>query len=549
MAVPADPPEPRLPDPDSALAFLARASAVLAASLDLETTLGNVLTITVPRLADSAALELVQSDGSLRPVSRGTQDDLTNEIRRRFRAAEGKRGGVSEVLRTGRPEVVADATVSSTGTWPDMTAEERALVERLAPVSYMLIPLVRGDRVLGVLTLISMTPGRRYGPADLALAEDLAQRCAVAVENARLHGEAAGSLALLDTLFGQAPIGLGFLDPDLRYVRVNERLAAINGLSAAAHVGRTVPEILPDMDPAVVAAFRRVLDTGEPVVDAELAGETPAAPGVVRRWVASYYPVRLESGRVLGLGLVVNEVTEARRAEAEREAATRRSAFLAEASAILDSSLELETTLANIAGVAVPTVADWCVVLVAEADGSLRQLAVAHTDPERERFAWELAEKYPADPDAPVGPAAVIRSGRTEVVHEVTDDLLVQAAQDPEHLRILRELGLTGSNHRAALGARAHLRRPRPRPRRGVRTAVRARGRGARGGPRAAGRPRGGQRPPLHGAHAHRPDAAGRAPSALAADDPGARDRHPLPGRGRAQRGGRGLLRPLPARR
>lgn len=445
MAVPAEPLEPRLADPDSALAFLAEASAVLAASLDLETTLGNVLTIAVPRLADWCALELVQPDGSLRPVSRGAQDDLFNEVRRRFRAAEGKQGGVDQVLRTGRPEVMADTASATPRTWPDITPEEQRLVERLATVSYMLVPLLRGTRVVGVLTLISTTLGRHYGPGDLAVAEDLAQRCAVAVENARLHGEAERSLALLDTLFGQAPIGLAFFDKALRFVRLNERLAEIDGLPVEAHVGRTVPEVLPNMDPDMVAALRRVLATGEPLVDAEFAGETPAAPGELRRWLASYYPVRLESGRVLGLGAVINEVTEARRAEAEREAATRRSHFLAEASAILDSSLDYETTLANIAGVAVPTVADWCAILVAEADGSVRQLAVAHADRARERLAWELAEKYPADPGAPFGPPAVIRSGQTEVLDEITDALLVQAAQDEDHLRIIRGLGLTAS--------------------------------------------------------------------------------------------------------
>ena len=172
----------------------------------------------------------------------------------------------------------------------------------------MIIPLVTRARTFGVVSLASDDPSRHSG-ADFAFAQELARRTALALDRARLYEEAHESFVLLDTLLETAPVGLAFFDRHLRYVRVNDALAEINGVPAEEHVGRTVHEVVPQMDPRVVDGFRHVLETGEPVLDSELVGETPAHPGVTRYWSASYYPVRDGSGEVLGLGAVVVETT------------------------------------------------------------------------------------------------------------------------------------------------------------------------------------------------------------------------------------------------
>ena len=115
--------------------------------------------------------------------------------------------------------------------------------------------------------------------------------------------------------------------------------------------------------------------------------------------------------------------------------------FLAEASRVLASSLDYERTLRNVAELAVPQVADWCAVDLVE-DGAIRRVAVEHPDPEKVRLVRRLQERYPADPDAAVGVPHVIRTGASELAAEIPDDLLVSAARDAEHLRLLRELGL-----------------------------------------------------------------------------------------------------------
>lgn len=131
------------------------------------------------------------------------------------------------------------------------------------------------------------------------------------------------------------------------------------------------------------------------------------------------------------------------RIQAEADAASRQAKlrFLAEASAELASSLDYEATLARVARLAVPTFADWCAI-DRVADGRLQRLAVAHVDPAKVELARELAERYPSDPDSPVGAWNVMRTGRSELIAEITDEMLVAGAQDEEQLRLARELQL-----------------------------------------------------------------------------------------------------------
>lgn len=131
---------------------------------------------------------------------------------------------------------------------------------------------------------------------------------------------------------------------------------------------------------------------------------------------------------------------QAAQAAAEREA--DRLEFLAGAGAVLASSLDYETTLRNVARLAVQSVADWCAVDVVGVDGTLRRVAVEHPDPTKIALAVRLQAEYPADPGATSGVAHVVRTGTVEVVEEIPEALLVESAKDAEHLRILRELGL-----------------------------------------------------------------------------------------------------------
>jgi signal transduction histidine kinase len=115
-----------------------------------------------------------------------------------------------------------------------------------------------------------------------------------------------------------------------------------------------------------------------------------------------------------------------------------------EASRVLSSSLDYETTVAAVAKLAVPTFADWCTVDLL-VDGEIKQLAVAHVDPVRARWARELNAKYPSTLDPTTGIPAVIRTGEPIMTSDVTDDMLVSFARDPEHLAMLRSLEIRSS--------------------------------------------------------------------------------------------------------
>ncbi len=121
--------------------------------------------------------------------------------------------------------------------------------------------------------------------------------------------------ALFGSILHTAPIGFCFLDLDLRYVRINARLAEMNGLSAEAHLGRHVSEIVPALADALVALTECILVTGEPVLNHEFSGETPALPGVTRWWSESWYPVRDGAGEISGFGAVVEEITARKEAD------------------------------------------------------------------------------------------------------------------------------------------------------------------------------------------------------------------------------------------
>ena len=120
----------------------------------------------------------------------------------------------------------------------------------------------------------------------------------------------------LEALFEATGIGLGLVDSELRYVRVNEALAAMNGVAVDDHPGRTIREVISALADLAEDMLRGVLDTREPVIDLELNGPTPADPHADRQFLVSYYPIP-EGDEVIGVGSLVIEVTERVRARRE----------------------------------------------------------------------------------------------------------------------------------------------------------------------------------------------------------------------------------------
>jgi len=429
-------------------------------------------------------------------------------------------------------------------------------------------------------------------------------------------GERVETLARLDSLFANAPVGLAFLDLDLRFVRVNEALASITGHTVENHLGRTLDEVVGS--DASMPLARQVRDSGRPALTVPLAIQQPGRRGQTRL-VASFYPLPGAEGRVDGVGVILRDVTAQTEAEADREllfdrvtrlgavtaglaaasstaevsdvilvegcraagaelvvlagidpvsgavevlgarglpqdstaawlrpevgagdgphlrvartgvpmllpdaasiagrypdmarhlaalgvesvavlplaadggrvgsmglgfardhvldgaehaflgafaglcaaalerarlydaeqraraaaeAANDRLAFLAEATRRLTSTLDYEHTLREVAAIAVPRVADQCIVFLLDEHGAPRPFEVVHRDPERARTVRAILERYPVDPRAPGGIGAAIRRGVVQRWTTTEDDLRL-IARDDEHLRLLRSV-------------------------------------------------------------------------------------------------------------
>lgn len=127
-------------------------------------------------------------------------------------------------------------------------------------------------------------------------------------ERSRLKGEVREARALLDAVFENAPIGLGLWDRELRFIQVNRALADMNGVPAEQHIGRTIPEVLPQMDAAVVDSLRQVVTSGRSLLGVEVTGFTPAQPDRERTWTFNIFPI-LAGDDVAGAGAVCEETT------------------------------------------------------------------------------------------------------------------------------------------------------------------------------------------------------------------------------------------------
>lgn len=130
------------------------------------------------------------------------------------------------------------------------------------------------------------------------------------------------------------------------------------------------------------------------------------------------------------------------RAQEDRAEQAARSRFLADVSAQLADSLDYGSTLRTVARMAVPEFADWSAIDIVE-DERLHRIAVEHVDPKRLHLARDIEERYPSDRDSGSGPWAVVRSGESFLIEEVSDEMLVEAARDETHLALARSLELT----------------------------------------------------------------------------------------------------------
>jgi two-component system, chemotaxis family, CheB/CheR fusion protein len=281
------------------------------------------------------------------------------------------------------------------------------------------------------------TADRRIDGAVVALVDIDTLKSAVA--------DAQRARDFLATLLGTVPAPVLVLDHALRVTSANEAFHRAFDVPPAGVLGRLLGEVdsAPCRSPALAARLADTVARGIPFQDVELECELPGGKGRAI-YAVSARALREGDGEPRSVVLAIQDVTEVRR---NAEARTRASAeeaqqFLVEAgAAMLPSSLDYQATLAVLAHVVVPRLADWCVIDLVEPDGTIRQAAAAHVDREKERLAQALRRRFPPESQPERGVAWVIRTGKPLLYPQVEDPRWLAAALGAEHPDFLRELG------------------------------------------------------------------------------------------------------------
>ena len=324
-------------------------------------------------------------------------------------------------------------------------AEHLEILRALGFRSSMIVPLRSGGRVVGDIALVSAASGRRFGPADLVAAQELADRCGLYLENARLYGELERAHDELEAILAGVADAVTVQGPDGSLTYVND--AAVRLLGEPIGLPDRAALIAAPSE-QVAAGFEILGEDGEPFPlerlpgRRALAGEEPE-PVTVRyrvratgetRWArVKARRLRGPAGGVTQAINVIEDITDLKQAEETQR-------LLAEAGRVLAGSLDYEDTLQRVAWLAVPELADWCMVDVAGENG-LERVAAAHADPAGAELAAAMRGLL-IDPEATVGPAAVVRSGRAELHPEVDEEHLRRAARNPAHFELVMQIGV-----------------------------------------------------------------------------------------------------------
>ncbi len=410
----------------SRLALLLEATEHLGQTLDYEELLRRVPQLVVPRIADGCHIYIARNDDTelVRVAHAHVEPRITallDEIDAVYDVAQHRRIPVVEVFRTGKP-IHRAALKRPLRRVARPGEEERVQMEAR---SLVVVPLETGGRRLGVLAVTSAEPGR-HGDEDFVLISELARRVSLALDLVDLHRRAQDSLAQLQAVIAQLPLGVAITDADHRVVLRNDELERIWGASVPLGYDHRASKF-----PTAGWPLERAIERGEVTIgerhEIERDSET-------RTLEISAAPVRDADGAIVSAVAILADVTRRSRAEENLR-------FLAQANELLVASLDWEPTLAAVADLAVPALAGYLVIDLFDEDDELHWVVAIHADPDKTELVRELRGQYP--PTLSTHPIQVaLRTGEPQLL----PDLQAEAdamAHDTKHARAIRRIANT----------------------------------------------------------------------------------------------------------
>ncbi len=408
------------------LALLLEATEQLSQTLDYEELLRRVPQLVVPRIADGCHVYIARNEEKeLVRVAHAHLEPriaaLLDKIDAVYDVVQHPRIPVVQVFRTGKP-IHRPALA---GPLKKVARPGEEEIVRMESRSLVVVPLEAGGRRLGVLAVTSAEAGR-HGSEDFELISELARRVSLVLDLVGLHRRAQDSLAQLQAVIAQLPLGVAITDAEHRVVLRNDELQRVWGAPVAIGVDHRRSGIATDGWP-----LERAIEKGEVTVGERREIE---ADDEVRTLEISAAPVRDDDGAIVSAVAVVADVTRRSRSEEQLR-------FLARANELLVASLDWERTLAAVAELAVPALAGYLVIDLLDEEDELHWVVAVHADPEKTELVRELRGSYP--PTLPTHPIQVaLRTGEAQLLPDLQAETAAMA-HDTKHARAIRRIANT----------------------------------------------------------------------------------------------------------
>jgi PAS domain S-box-containing protein len=431
---------------DVSVEILIEAGAVLATSLDVSTTIGQIASLTVPRIADLCVIDLLDERGMIEKVAVAAANESIakglEEMRRLHPVDRDGDHPVARVIRSGEPELLAEMSRTRLRGLAQSPEHAEFMIENDYR-SAVVAPLLARGRTLGALSLLRLGECAPYRHDELELGVELARRAALALDNAGLFSDLRAVEQRLEAILANLAEAILVEDEQGSTVFANRAAAELFGVSGRDELTGSPPG-------AIMSRFLLCDEHGRRLKLDEMpgrrlfAGERPEpllVRNVVRstgeeRWllVRSSPILDPDSGAPRYAVSVLENITGVKRVQLAES-------FMAEASRVLASSMDYAETLKRIARLAVPQIADWCAVDVVDGHDRLERVALHHSDPEKVALAERLNTSYGPALDEPSGVPDVIRTGEARLFTDVSQEALAGYARDDEHLRLLSAIG------------------------------------------------------------------------------------------------------------